>query len=331
MVDQINEEVVSAPSPEAIREVMQQEKSLRLVHYKIENGAITPLNRPDEGRFVKYTHHLDHLAQKYPLPDCEFIITLHDGAPDCIAIPFLCFSKKADQKGIMVPDPDSLDGEKLLKIQAKAGSRLYPWHKKINQAFWRGAPSGLEMTVENYTQAPRFQLVECSRQHPDLVDAKFSRILPELDALLSPYKGKLKNIPGHLKYKYQILVDGNSCAWSRAYWQLYSNSVIIKHDSPYVQWYYKGLQPWVHYIPAAHDFNNLIEQIEWAQSHDQEAYQISENAQRFAREHLEYDDMLEYLYLVISTISQRSHQASPACPSRCISLESCSALEANNG
>lgn len=42
----------------------------------------------------------------------------------------------------------------------------------------------------------------------------------------------------------------------------------------------------VHYIPINHNITNLIDQVQWALDHDNEALRISLNAQKFAQENL---------------------------------------------
>ena len=92
--------------------------------------------------------------------------------------------------------------------------------------------------------------------------------------------------PDHIKYKYQLLIDGNTCTYPRAIWQLFSNSVVLKQSSDAVQWFYGALRPYEHYLPVNSDMSNLIDVIQWAIDHDDEALAISHRAQEFARDNL---------------------------------------------
>ena len=56
-------------------------------------------------------------------------------------------------------------------------------------------------------------------------------------------------------------VDGNSNSWNGLWWKLLSNSVVLKVQSPWQQWYYRYLIPWVHYIPVAADLADVDSQV----------------------------------------------------------------------
>ena len=52
----------------------------------------------------------------------------------------------------------------------------------------------------------------------------------------------------HAEYKYLISLDGNSYS-HRLLKLLALNSVVIKEETPYVEFYYHLLKPHVHYVP----------------------------------------------------------------------------------
>ncbi len=337
MLEQIDEDLKginpSDLTDEAFHEAMRQQyfSDPGLVYYKIQGGELfladassDALARGEKfvanpsllellkgGRFTKFTFCLKQLValcKTKPcfLPDCSFLLCLRDGPPDDVSVPVFCFSKKrSDSNAILVPDTDCLIQGKILIMQAALGGKIYPWEEKVNRAYWRGQTTGfLYITLDNYYHLPRFQLVDLSLKHPEWVDARFTRLVQgaeDLSDLFSSYMDNPKKIPEHLKYKYQISTDGS---WSRAYGQLFSNSVIFKQEPEYVQWYSRALKPYEHYIPVASDFHDLIDRIKWAESHDQFAYLISQNANRFARENLSHLDMLFYIYLMLCQYSE---------------------------
>ena len=134
----------------------------------------------------------------------------------------------------------------------------------------------------------------CSVQTPDAVRRNYAE-----------YFGRTMSISEQLQYKYQLLIDGNSCAYSRSYWQLFSNCVIFKQSSPDIQWFYGALQPYVHYIPLEQDLSDLVEKILWARSHDDEAKTIMLNARNFAEANLTREQVHYYLYLVLKEYGTR--------------------------
>ena len=58
-------------------------------------------------------------------------------------------------------------------------------------------------------------------------------------------------------------VDGNSNAWSSFFWKLRSGSVTLKVESPFEQWYYGRLKPWVHYVPVAANLSDVDRAIDY--------------------------------------------------------------------
>lgn len=261
--------------------------------------------------------HLNAVSQTVRLPNCIFLMDLGDGVISfsqyTVQVPFLCYSKKKSmEKLILFPDPDSLSSWETLQKEVKIGQGLYPWSKKKNKAIWRGSTTGVGFTRDNFSTFPRFQLVKKSLDNPKWVNARFTGIgqgAEKFEDKLKGYKGNALPVHKHLQYKYQILVDGNSCAWSRAYWQLFSNCLMIKQDSDLIQWFYGALKPGKHYLPVASDFHNLIRVLRWAKKHDREASKISANARRFAKKNLQYSDMQRYTYHLLVAYSNLQHQA----------------------
>ena len=180
---------------------------------------------------------------------------------------------------------------------------------------WRSSPGFLKKdnlidgtyTQNNYLDFPRTKLINLSLKHPNIIDAKFVQPLVQMDDnqlknmfMKSGYVGQRLSIVDQLQYKYQMLIDGNTSSWTRAYWQIFSNSVIFKQESNNIQWYYNYLQPFVHYIPVKHDLSDLVEKIEWAQAHNDSIQKIIENANNFAYNNLQYEDLLLYMYLTLN-------------------------------
>lgn len=183
----------------------------------------------------------------------------------------------------------------------------YPWDSKIPISFWRGSTTGatLTFTLNNFRNYPRYKLVYLSFLYPKIIDARFN-FLTQVDEKLKEhlhkwgYIGNTLSTANHLRYKYQILIDGNTCAYTRAYWQLFSNCLIFKQTSNNIQWYYRLLKDGIHYIPIAWDCSDLPEKIQWAKKHDKEAQQIVENANQLARENLRLEDIYLYIYLLLT-------------------------------
>jgi len=177
--------------------------------------------------------------------------------------------------------------ERTFSKQAKQ----YPWSKKKNKAVWRGSTTSHSSYQSNHlSDIPRGQLVETSISHPHLIDAAFK----SFDVVWRDRKEELMKttiVKEEMKfdvfmdYKAIIDIDGNnwryvlcvhmihilhtqstnhlvfSVSSSRFPKLLCTNSVVIKVDPWYGEYFYEELKPWVHYIPAS--LSNIINITEY--------------------------------------------------------------------
>lgn len=264
----------------------------------------------------------ENLVSITPLPDVALTVSLSDdlhwylhSIDQPLPFPVLVFAKHIESREqILIPDWEIFQGYTGFHREAVNGSRDFPWEKKVEKAIWRGTTTGADYSVENYRDQWRTQLVSQSFAHPDFIDARFNFICQndqDLHKEMAKYVGKHMSIYHQLQYKYQILIDGNTAAFSRAYWQLWSNSVIFKQDSPFIQWYSRALNPNVHYFPFARDSSDLVKKIAFAKRNDQKAKQVANNASNFARNNLKPEDIYLYLYFVICEFAKMQNLLRP--------------------
>ena len=176
-----------------------------------------------------------------------------------------------------------------------------PWSHKIEKIFWRGGTTGsaseYQYNISNFDKLDRIKLVMMSKIYPNLIDAEFTRytsfsqdkdgnnlhyILKEL----FPNNTAIVKEEDHLKYKYLISLDGNTCAWVRVPWIMLSNSVLVKQESRKIEWFYSSLTPYIHYVPLKNDLTDIFEKIEWMENNDTTLQEISINAQNFIKNEL---------------------------------------------
>ena len=72
----------------------------------------------------------------------------------------------------------------------------------------------------------------------------------------------------YLQHKYQINIDGTVAAYRFPY-LLAGNSLVLKQDSPYYEYFYKDLKPFEHYIPIKRDLSDIMEKIQWAKDNEE--------------------------------------------------------------
>ena len=269
-------------------------------------------SQSDRFRFKAINYAITHLSKYYGLSDMEFIISLEDSVDEEYPAPVMTFAKNKNVKSsVLFPDYEAIWGYKSFIKEVARGNALYPSHKKVDKAFWRGSTTGGAFTVSNWREYPRSQLVLFSKKHPELVDAKYTNIVPgaesrtlqkifqDLRILSQPVI-----IPDHIQYRYLIDIDGNSCSYARLVWILMTSSLCLKQESDNIQWYYKQLKPYVHYLPFKPDMSDFKQQILWARSHPEEVYNIIDAANTFVKEHLTQELVFQYIHVLLQTYAK---------------------------
>lgn len=283
------------------------------VLYEIRKGKVFVSENVNNGYWSRrdcVTKALNQLVELVHVPDVTILLYLWDCFDENTNIPLVVFSKNkiTGKNNILMPDFEALCAWRCPLEQINFASKMYPWKNKREKAVWRGSTTGGRFSLNNYENFPRYKLVVLSKKRPDLIDARFTNVCQydseEVKRKLEEFSVNCLTVQDQIRYKYQILVDGNTAAWSRAIWQLFSNSVIFKQESTNIQWFYRNLEPNKNYIPVANDLSDLVEKINWAKKHDNEAKKIMLSANEFANNNLKQSDIFLYLYLLLIEISK---------------------------
>jgi hypothetical protein len=235
------------------------------------------------------------IAQNYSIPKGYYIFSFRDGVHERFAAPWpvLAFAGSKDmvanKEVVLIPDPEAMQGYSHVFAAIDNNLEKYTWDKKIDKIFWRGVASGTRFNNIDMNGSPRLRFMNHAYKlkfadvgltgSPMLIDDHFRQ------QLFSTHKIQPKVEPqDSIAYKYLIDIDGISCSYSRMAWILYSNSMLMKHSSDKVQWYYEKLIPYQHYVPIAEDFSDLSSQFDWAQKHPKQAQEIALNGRKLAQE-----------------------------------------------
>lgn len=307
MMDQIHEDL--APFKEAgiteqnIWKTMEMYPTHGFILCQIHKNRFSwrgyPSSTGQDFRAMMLADAMQKLCQAIHLPDVIFIVFIGESFCDKGFAPVFSWCKHESWSSVTVafPDYEALSGNYNFLHEAQVGANRYPWQMKQNIALWRGSNAG----GYGFDFMPRLKLVQASAQYPQFIEAKFSGLFEAPNnAEEKNYLGMFMSIPDQLMYKYQILMDGHVSAFSRAYWQLFSNCVIFKHVSPWYQWFYRALRPYEHYVPFQADGSDLVQKIQWAREHDNEMRMISQRANDFANNNLKHADILLYVYLLLN-------------------------------
>lgn len=277
--------------------------------------------------FIRLWEYFSKFVQKYKVNDVDFIIyardeTLHNHGlnQELVNVPAFMMSKNLDaeyeKNKFLLPDAHMLMNswaELTEKIKETNIKNL--WQTKIDKIFWRGASTGSAAkhfyNIYNFDKFARLKLTMFSKLYPDLVDAKLNRY-PDfsedddgknLKKILQILFGKDKEWikeEDHLKYKYLIALDGNTCPWVRVPWIMLSNSVLLKQETNKIEWFYPALKPYINYVPVKEDLTDIFEKIQWMKDNDRELQQISTNAQNFVKNNLMPEHIDAHMAIILN-------------------------------
>jgi hypothetical protein len=256
---------------------------------------------------------IERICRKFSLPDMELILSVHDEIDAQFDVPLFVMAKnRYNNRQILIPDFEALHGKYQVLKRGDITREVISWEKKKDQLIWRGSTAqkpikGFHPLQEGNTNSfSRVRLCELTQKYPQKIDAKFTLYVGEAKKIRSLMKlsGKFMPFEEQLNYKYHLLIDGNSCAYSASGWKLFTNSLLFKADSDSIQWYYNALKPYVHYIPISAGLEDLLEKLLWAETHVEEAQAIAKQAREFALTHIIKEQNELYLYQTLLEYSK---------------------------
>jgi hypothetical protein len=306
-------------------------QAMRLTRFQIVNQKLYADSFDINDYYYKpLLKYFQELIQLHKVKDVDFIIYARDEIPignnlekKTLGIPAFMMSKNTDsiyeKDKLLLPDAFMIEKGKwnVLLDKIEEASASIPWYNKENKLFWRGGAHGSESkylyNITNFDKLARLKLVMYSKLYPDYINAAFvnyaefsndvegENLKTVLDLLFgkNPQLKHTKEID-HLKYKYLITVDGNTCPWLRVPWIMLSNSVLVKQETSNIEWFYPALKPYVHYVPVNKQLTNMFEKINWMQNHDAEVKNISINAQNFVKNNLMPEHIDIHMALILN-------------------------------
>ncbi|KAI8473689.1 MAG: glycosyl transferase family 90-domain-containing protein [Monoraphidium minutum] len=220
-------------------------------------------------------------AKSLRFPDSAFVVNIDD-FPVCAAgrcpLPVFTMYKKWGRKRGNIET-----NEVLMPVFNHHYEDLYtfPWDRKRPKAFMRASQQGC--MAPNSTRAV---LAVLSEDHPEDLDLGITRIdgAQKYHLKYRFSKAGFVTIEDHTKWKYLVSADG-CVAQTRMAKVMLTNSVVLKEESDWIEYYYRSLVPWKHYVPLppgetmARDILPLVKRL---QREDRRAQRIAETAQLWA-------------------------------------------------
>ena len=245
------------------------------------------------GRLLPLLHVASVAAWKFSsYPSGSFFyIQFHDENP---GYPCLRFDAPIDDFSSLLPDPYILGSHGYQAIRDKLVKTPLPsWDLRIPRFFWRGSTTGNKaITIQRLPQNLRYQLCVFTNILPDLVDARFTRVVQCRDSVSNA------DVALHLQdnsllsstcdplffgmHQFLIEIDGNVNSWG-FFWKLLLGSCVLRVESSRRQWFHSDLLPFVHYVPVSADLSNLTERITWCLDNLPHCRTIGRNGQILAK------------------------------------------------
>ncbi len=274
---------------------LQDSTRNKLVKFTVNKGVVTVVASPEliDSRAYKTVNSvISILANKKLIPDCEFIIALNDYLayiPDNTYAPaaILSFAKHTqipiEKDTILIPDWMNVRYWDILRSRIDLANHLFPWQRKKALIHWRGGRAD-------------------SMQHRSkLLDLKQTIKFLDVGMTEGNTPSSYMDPEFSVQYKYQIALDGARCTWERMVWQMYSNTILIKPNSPQMQWFHRGLKPYFNYIPiVAVNETDITDAYNWLLNNDEAAKIIMRNANKFAKENFKTQDFFAYYAILLN-------------------------------
>lgn len=262
------------------------------VHFCIDNQQLTVTQHATicTVREPPVIDFLKDVCRSFPKPiQGTYVFGLEDAYQPGTYDHVLVFSKrKGADTQVLMPD---------LYAMANYNGKLQvpdhvPFFSKNDGAFFVGCTTGNTDPIQNR----RLQLCDWSHTHGShhgikayvshIVQMNTEDVYRAYPSAPSYVKNDMIDIPEQLKFKYNINMDGNTCAWDRLAWILASQSVCLKERTSNVNWYYPLLEDGTHYI-GFDNFDEIPELLSSSSSHNPR--EIIQNANEFVRTYLSYE------------------------------------------
>jgi len=230
-------------------------------------------------------------------------------------IPIMSMSGENGYRDIPIPNYDDIEiamSDKLSEFKKFTTN----WNDKtINQAVFRGGPSGCGYTPETNMRI-KLALMKSKYLNVGIVssgntiDSKSIKFDPKyglgmLNTGIKPV-GRL-TMDEQSKYKYIIHIDGNVNAY-RLLTTMCTGSLVLRVNSEYRSWVDHLIQPGVHYLKIKHDLSDLESKIEWCLKNDAKCKEVAKNGLEFAMSVLQKDFMKTYFQKILWSVSNYSQR-----------------------
>jgi hypothetical protein len=201
-----------------------------------------------------------------------------------------------------------------------------PWEKKENRAVFRGTATGINYKEAMriglpLTAAPRYHLYELTKLQKagklvfnSSIELDFSIVRQNEGSEIIQSRlndeypvGNWMDPSLQFQSKYLVIVDGNS--WPDRLSSFLRSGSLVFLSTIQKEYVINQLHPFEHFIPVKPDLSDLLEKLEWAEQHDDEARKIAGQAVEYAKSSLRTQDLQCYNALLMMEYQSRFYEA----------------------
>lgn len=269
------------------------------------------LHRKCFGEYVGFARFYDEillsLLRKTKVADVEFVANLGDwplSLKSKPAIPMFSWCGSTDSYDIVLPTYELTEsilhaqGRITTDILSTFGKQTLSFTEKENKLFWRGRDS----------HKARLNLIKLAQKNPTKFNVSITNFFFFRDEMHEYIDNSTKSsyIPflDFFHHRFQLNIDGTVAAY-RFPFLLAGNSLVMKQESPYYEFFYKQLQSGVHYLSTKKDLSDLTESLSTlidsnSPENTQQMKEMIWNARKFVLSHLLPEHIYCYYYNVIT-------------------------------
>jgi hypothetical protein len=311
---------------------------------KIRGGEatfITNFPAKRHTRFSSVVHIIQTILREpsHEIPDVTFMVMLSDGHKP--HVPTFGAARHWKSWTNLIPVPmgntrgyregsgTQLDGwDAYIDRTIASKHELYPWNSKFGRAVFRGTLAMQTYTLGScnagdgkkcaratrWDQVNRGVMYKRAWRRRDLFDISFTKHGMKADAgkqqmMGAPLFEDRLRFEDFQLYKYVLCVGSNQDWAERLRNLLFMNSVVVLHSAETEEFFYPLLEPWKHIIPVNLMMTDLVKNVKWAVSHDEEVRKMVGAMNHFAKLHLSEHSMTVYWKLVLREFAARQRLA----------------------
>jgi hypothetical protein len=285
--------------------------------YRVSRGSVDLLDKPaaleevanNKRRALVYLAFFRAVAGFLPEgPPFLLALATADKVGECLDVPVFTFQRRRGEESVLLPDIDFLNHD-FYGAPRYHDNRTY--RSKNAKAVFVGSTSGGRVTPEaaRHCTLPRLRAARAFEGNP-----RVDFLLPQIvqttseeaaDILRQMAFCQASYMPWQeqLSRRFVISMDGNGATCSRVAIALKSNSVLLKYKSEDLLYYFRHLQPWLHYVPVDRD-SDIDAILDMEQASPGLFESIAENGRQFAAAYLSRDAVFAYAVELFTTYAQ---------------------------